>query len=235
LLFAGESIFEGTSPLPAIIGILGVLGSLLGLVAARRTASPRTGLLIAAPAIVVLIQFVLLADGKTAEYGRFALLPDVALAFAAAGVIGRLPISWRERALASALLVASTLFFGSRYDLNFLADNRSDSTRRVAARVIQRLEAQSNRLAVWAEPAPYCMPPVDLFHWNIILLPKDAESAAPNTITVRPVDGPTPIPPGAAKIDSVIEPDRPDSPISWANKPFEILKWYHMRTSNIQH
>ena len=46
-------------------------------------------LLLAAPAVLILAQFVALAAGKPGEYGRFAVLPDVALGIAAVVGISR--------------------------------------------------------------------------------------------------------------------------------------------------
>ncbi|HUB27733.1 MAG TPA: hypothetical protein VL992_20075, partial [Tepidisphaeraceae bacterium] len=65
-------------------------------------------------------------------------------------------------------------------------------------------------LAVYADPAPYCLPPVDLDGWKIIRLPKDYE-----THNILP------------PADIVIWPDdRPDgifwTPLSWAQKHFAV-------------
>jgi hypothetical protein len=179
-----------------------------------RSRSWAVALLLAAPATLVLVQFVLLARGKTAEYARFALVPDAAMAIAAVAAVHRLRISARERIIASVLLVAGTLFFGMRYDLNFLADIRDDSTRRIAALAIERQKQQCDQLVTWAEPAPYCMPAVDLFHWQIVLLPAGSTQIPKDCISVRPVDYPD------ASTPEV--PERASSPISWANKPMHV-------------
>jgi len=181
------------------------------------------GLLLAAPALLVLIQFVLLADGKSAEYARFALMPDIALVICAAALIHHLKFNPREKAMGSVLLIASTLYFGIRYDLNFMMDDRDNSTRRTAAEQIEAYKGHANALVIWAEPAPYCLPPVDLFRWKLLLMPRG--SAAPaGTVSIRPVDEPSPAPNDARKISKSAEPNRASSPISWANKPFEILE-----------
>jgi hypothetical protein len=175
------------------------------------------GLLLAAPAILVLIQFILLAQGKAAEYARFAVTLDVVIAIAAAALIEQLRMKPREKILLAVWLVGATLFYGCRYDINCFLDNRSDSSRRLAAMKISRLASQADVLAVWSEPAPYCTPPVDLFKWKIVLLPRSSDALAANTgkgvVSVRPVDE---LP------DSRTEVLRPASPISWADKPFEI-------------
>ena len=62
------------------------------------------------------------------------------------------------------------------------------------------------RLAVVAEPAPYVMPPVDLWRWELVLLPRNGAEPAPGDVLVRVIDqGP-----------------RAAAPISWAAKPFKI-------------
>ena len=47
-----------------------------------------TGLLLAALALTALLPFLLLADGKTADYGRFALVPAACSSIGAAGALG---------------------------------------------------------------------------------------------------------------------------------------------------
>jgi hypothetical protein len=209
LFFSARSIITGLSPLPALVAALGMI---YGGLSRKRPGA--IALLLAAPVVLVIMQFVLLAEGKTAEYARFALLPDVAIAIYAVVAIDRLPIAPRERSLAMALLVGITLFFGGAYDLNCLADNRPDSTRRLAAKAIDEDKLQHNLLVTWAEPAPYCMPAFDLFHWEIALLPAGSSQLPHDCISVRPVDYPAS--PSAAGSDRII------TPISWANKPFEI-------------
>ena len=167
----------------------------------------RGGLVLAAPAVVVLVQFVLLAAGKPAEYGRFAIVPAAMLTIAAAAAVVRLPATARERTMASALLVVVTAFFGSRYLINFVADGRPGSTRMAAAKQLDATNLTANRLAVWADPAPYGLPPVDLFSWRIELLPPGSPVPA-GAVGVRPTDVGGAVP----------------SPISWANKPFAVTR-----------
>jgi hypothetical protein len=207
LYMTWRSLLEGISYGPLILGLAGVLICIF-----QRN---RFALIPAAVGAIVLIQFILLAEGKTAEYARFALTLDVLLAIAAAGAIAELPITAREKQLACTLLVAGTLFYGIRYDINFIADNSSHSTRRDSADAIAEATHQSTILNVYAEPAPYCLPPVDLFHWQIFLQPRDAKFApAPAAVGIRTVDYP--------RLINPLAPVRASSPISWANKPFEI-------------
>jgi hypothetical protein len=208
LINSAKLIMEGTSPGLLIIGLTGV--------AFLSTAERKKSLLAVAVAGLVLLQFILLARGKPAEYARFALAVDVFLALAAAALVGHLPVTPREKALAAMLAVAGTLYFGLRYDINFFADTRPNSTRMESAQTLARNSSRSKLLYVYAEPAPYCLPPVDLFDWQIVLLPRgsDIASHGPGTTTVIAVDTPRDFDP--------LSPPRVVSPISWANKPFEI-------------
>lgn len=169
------------------------------------------GWLLAAPALLVLLQYVLLARDKPAEYARFALTLDVALAITAAVAVGmmrRKPLQW----LTAMLLVGSTALSGGAYVANFIEDTRPNSTRRSAANELARIERPGRVLAVWAEPAPYCLPPVNLFDWRIVLLPKGTEPVQfaadrdwpPDFVSVRPTD------------------DQTNTPASWSNKKFVV-------------
>jgi hypothetical protein len=60
---------------------------------------------------------------------------------------------------------------------------------------------ENRKLAVYAEPAPYCQPPVDLFATEWWLLPP-AQEARANDVSVRVLDEGT--------------------RISWANKQFDV-------------
>ena len=82
-------------------------------------------------------------------------------------------------------------------------------------------------LGVVAEPAPYDMPPVDLFEWQILLLPAKATAEMVDRcdVLVRPW-GTRPFAPPAAVASH--RPDPPvlleldPKPISWADKRFDI-------------
>jgi 4-amino-4-deoxy-L-arabinose transferase-like glycosyltransferase len=228
LTITGRSIVEGMSLAPAVVGmlalvVLSVVGGKFIRDTGRRPVSQfGFGLLLVAPAAVVLVQMILLAQEKTAEYARFGLFTDTAIALTAAALIGSLGLKAGEKRMLALLLVGGTLFYGVRYDINFVLDSGADSTRRTAAESIDTCSQRENELAVWAEPAPYCLPPVDLFTWRIVLLPagSDLSGISPGAIAVRPVDYPTTLPIGIRRFTPQIEYPRPFSPISWANKPF---------------
>ncbi len=202
---AARLVVAGASPVPVV---LAVAAGLLAVRRRRLTGGP--GWLLGVVAAGVAVQFVVLAAGKPAEYARFALTLDVALAIAAAVAATRLPVRPREAAGLGVLLVASTALFGLRYDLNYLADGRPASTRRVAAVQLAALARPGRMLAVRGDPAPYGLPPVDLFTWRIVRVPAEGTGVvSPDAVSVVPTD--------TAPAHSV------SSPISWAGKPFDIV------------
>jgi hypothetical protein len=201
VLNAGRLMVAGTSPVPAIVAVVGAI-----LLVRRRG----TGWLLVVPAVAVAVPFALLAAGKPAEYARFALTLDVAIGVLAATAVAHLPLRPREGLLAGALLVACTALYSLPYDLNFLADAGPRSTRLAAARQLAGQATPGRALVVTADPAPYGLPPVDLFIWRIILQPATGPAAdvGPNGLAVRPTD----------RVSRGLP-----SPISWANKPFDIV------------
>src|SRR5207245_1431384 len=108
---------------------------------------------------------------KPAEYARFALTLDAVLAIAVAAAIGTIRRADVARA-AAVVLVASTAYAGFWYVRNFVAGASDRSTRHATAEALATFQRPDRVLAVWAEPAPYCLPPVDLFDWRIVLLPR---------------------------------------------------------------
>ncbi|HSV14608.1 MAG TPA: glycosyltransferase family 39 protein [Tepidisphaeraceae bacterium] len=172
----------------------------------RLTAEPwALGPLFIAPAALVALQFVLLARDKPAEYARFALTLDVMLAIATAKALSMLtPTAARGAAV---MLLALSAVAGGKYVAHFRGDHGDQSTRLRAAIELQRQSRPGRTLAVLAEPAPYCLPPVNLFDWRIVLLPRGGDpSQLPSSdwASVWPQD-----------VSS-------DAPISWANKPMRI-------------
>jgi hypothetical protein len=123
-------------------------------------------LLVFAPAVLVTVQFVMFATNKPPEYARFALILDVALligAFVLAASARRL---WFRHAIVAALVVA-TAIHGSFYVLAFLRDCRPITSRLATAEDLKGRDT----IRVAAEPAPYNMPPVDLFRTRLVLNP----------------------------------------------------------------
>jgi hypothetical protein len=173
-------------------------------------------MLLAGPFILIAGQYVLLADGKPAEYGRFAIYLDIVLAIAAWSGISWIAVAGVRRPVALVLL-AITIISGASYIFAFCRDN----TRVHAAERIL-IFGEARGIGVWAEPAPYCMPPVDLFRNHLLLLPRNAQvSRTPCSLVVATTDNPLSTPPLSGFERQTIQ-GRRAAPISWADKPFEI-------------
>jgi Dolichyl-phosphate-mannose-protein mannosyltransferase len=203
-------IIAGMSPLLACAGGAGAIALAVKARKRGRSAQRLSGILLATVAVALAIPYVTLAAGKPGEYGRFALVPDVALAMAAVMAMEAFGRRWAIAAVG--LLLGVTAVFGARYVAGFVGDAGADSSRMIAAAALRA--APRDRLAIAAEPAPYCLPPVDLFRWKLLLL-RRWDSAEADRIadgSCRAVDQPA------------------DgwwmwaTPLSWAQKPFEISR-----------
>ena len=214
---AVKLICAGESPLLMIAGVVAT--------AWMTKRGGQTGWLLLAVAMPVIIQFFLLASGKPAEYARFALLPDIILAIAA--VVGcssvRSPLL---RWTLVALLCLTTVSGGTSYLLQFHRDAGNSPTRLIAAEHLESLrEAGAATLAIDAEPAPYCLPPVNLFDWKIVLLARGASTPDWADVRIDPVDV-APAAAGAAsngrRLKYWNEPLLLSTPITWAAKSFAV-------------
>jgi hypothetical protein len=215
-------IGEGTSLLLAVAGVLGAISLGARAWRLRRAASGAeqrrraAGLLLAIPTLVVAGAFVIFAAGQPADYARFALPFDLFLLIEAVVAAATfIPGGWM-RGLAYALFIASTGYAGHLYLRDFLRDSSPETTRMQAAAEIRgKLPAGNGVLITPIEPAPWSMPPANLFEWKIIL---DLKSGAPlrpfkDAVSVRPID----VAPGPKLLTS--------TPISWACKPFEVTSF----------
>jgi hypothetical protein len=168
------------------------------------------GLLLALPAVIVAAQFAPLGADKPGEFGRFLLLPDVFLAIEAVVAAGTFFRPGRLRTAVIAAVLAATGVAGGVYLRGFVRDSRDTPLRLAEAeRLRHYLRSGFTRMAVVAEPAPYGLPPVDLFRWQILKLPDgtDPSTAGGADVLVRAVDNPGR---GVA------------ARISWADKPFQV-------------
>jgi len=159
----------------------------------RELAPQVVGFVLLAPALLTAAQFVALAAGKPAEYARFAIVPVTVL------LIGMLVLAkvLRNVRVAMALLVASQVFLGLLYVAAFVADAQPETSRLRAARVI--VNEVHGTLRISAEPAPYVLPPVNLFDRPLVLDPTSPD------VLLKP--------------DTLLQ-----APIGWANKSFEVVK-----------
>lgn len=192
-------------------------------------------LVLVVPAAVFFIQFVLIGAGKPGEYGRFGIFPNAALAIGAGCVLAA---AIRRRAILGLALtvfaVAGTAWFGWGYLSNFRADAMGNGSRIALARLIQeesRLAAEegtSLEIAVLRDPAPYCFPPIHFAETQVVLYPSLEQfrtvTRPGRAILLEPVD--VPMPPDPPELSSRYEsafPSSPVTPISWANKPFQVI------------
>lgn len=214
IVTTGWLLGAGTSPVLAILGAVGALALGARAIGKRADHSPAevrrraAGLLLAAPALGVLAQCLLVATGKPGEFGRFMLLADIFLAFEAVVATATFVPRASGRAIVAVVMVVSTGVAGLLYVRGFVRDSRPVTGRILEARRLRALnEVGFDTLAIFAEPAPYCMPPVDLFRWEMTLLPK---GSAPGDgmklaeVSIQSADAPSP------------------TPISWADKPFDL-------------
>jgi hypothetical protein len=202
---------EGLSLPATIAGLIAVIVLSLR----RGDGQSRRGWLLAFPAILMAGQFVLLAHDQPAEYGRFAVTLDIILAVATANAIA---LAQRRRAVVAFLVLLWMTGAGLRYVVNFLVDDSGIGNRYVAFHVLNGLKESTSVLVIWTEPAPFSLPPVDLFKWKIVLLPRRTDAGqfqlGEPWVSVRPVDQP---------LSGLNDPVWTYAPISWANKPFEII------------
>jgi hypothetical protein len=213
---AGELITAAASPAFAIAGAVGLV-----ILIFRRVDLSRKLLLVVSLPIVV--QFVMLASEKPGEYARFALFPAIVLMLCAIMEIGRLP---RFRSIAAGVLCAACAVWSIGYVWHFGRDSIERTPRIIVA---ERLEATRERgartLAVYSDPAPYCLPPVNLFEWKILLLDPGAAPPDDVDVLIKPVDevAATTMPMRGYQILYWTRPRLLNTPISWASKPFQAI------------
>jgi hypothetical protein len=209
-------MIEAASGLVLLFGMFGLAAGATG-----RRARAHPAWLLAVPAVLVLLQFVVFAAGQPAEYARFAVFAAIALAISA-GLFAGLQDRPVLRLAFPLLLVAATVRRGAAYELSCIRDARETPSRMLAAEGLHELAAKGGRnLAVCNEPAPYAVPPVNLFEWRIWLMPRGQTALDPAQgmdVAVMAVDdlASTPSTPGASLHSTIPR----DAPMSWADKVF---------------
>ena len=171
----------GASPIVAFIGAIGILALGWRAIQVRRSVEPAelrrraTGLLLAIPALVVSGQFVAFAAGKPGEFARFMLLADLFLLVEAVVVVATFIRNVPVRRIGGASIVVSAAIPAFFYLRGFIRDSRPETSRILAAEDLQSRHVSGRpKLAVFSEPAPYCLPPVNLFDMDMILFPANA-------------------------------------------------------------
>jgi hypothetical protein len=242
LLNEARLVGEGMSVPLALAGAVGAIVLGLRAISVRKDSSEHeknrraTGLLLAVPALLVAGQFALIGAGKPGEFGRFMLLPDIFLMIEAVVAIATyLPepveqpvfsargLAWSQnrrgvvRTITATVLLAATGLGAFTYVNGFYADSQPLTTRQREAVEIQlRYQAGARSLALASDPAPYCLPPVDLFQWTLMKVPGltgssgNSTTKGPADLIVVPVD------------KAADQPFLMSTPISWASKPFRV-------------
>ncbi|MFH0982479.1 MAG: glycosyltransferase family 39 protein, partial [Planctomycetota bacterium] len=221
-----ELTVEGAT-LPVVV--IGVIGLSIAIYRRRWETLP-----LVIPAGLIFVQFVLLGAGKPAEYARFGVFPNTALAIATACALGG---PWRQErrvapwVIAAALIVLTTGYRGWGYLYNFHKDARPDNTRAQFGPVFERSatrDAADGRpvVCVLADPAPYGLPPMNFSRIRLLRYPSlEAYTADPRGALVMPADT-NPAADRHAAMSGCIPAEgtggRPYSPISWANKPMVL-------------
>lgn len=220
---------EGTAPLLAAGGVAGIVTLIVSAALRRDWAIRSSAWLLIGPAGLVLAQFTWFAGGQPGDYGRFAIFVDIVLVIAAV-VGGYYLLAWREWRPELLLMVGlAAAIPGSRYYGGFVSDAIKPTTRTNAAQLIEaRRLAGARTVGVFAEPAPYVVPPLNLFDWQVVLLPKGYQPQTdpnPPDLIVRATDDLSPPAENWAVryewefVNTAGDP----APMRWAAKPFIIL------------
>ncbi len=211
-------IGEGTSMIILLAGVVGWLTLHFSPPVLRKQL-----VLLALPAIAITALYAVVAAGKPGEFGRFFILPDVALLIGAVMALRRFTHARIQRLVGSFLLFLIA-WAGAKYLAGFEYDARGSGTRDRLAAMIAKVSKSENAIVVYTEPAPYCFPPADLFQNRVLLLPlqQSIETSSVDWF-IRPID----------RVDSRVIPITTyftnvsirgsTTPISWADKPFVVF------------
>ncbi len=229
-----ELTIEGAT-LPVLV--LGIL-ALAGVTARANRRNDPTIWVLVVPAGIFFLQFVAIGAGKPAEYGRFGIFPNAALAIGTACLLNArlLRKHWFLRLVFPAFVIAWVAAFGGGYLRSFHADTTDRASRImladriVAHRSNAKADSAEPLVIVFSEPAPYCCPPLDFTRRDVRLWrssqPVASFHSQPPWMSVRTSDAET------WRLTDVAGLllrelgiwegfDRP-TPMSWANKPFRV-------------
>jgi hypothetical protein len=226
-----ELTIEGATLPMVVVGLLALVAAIV-----RKNS-------VAIPLIVVaalfFLQFVLIGAGKPAEYGRFGIFTNTALAIGAACVFST---RWPNdqpivRGSWAVFVTAWVALSGAMYLYNFTADTSPYGSRLKAVRQVDRWvqtvhhAGRRPTIAVTAEPAPYCCPPLAFSSIDVTLVASDSRTPRGPDTTWRVLEQkPSWVSPTIGTVLRELwneEDERrfeyaPDTPISWANKLFSL-------------
>ncbi|UCC31602.1 MAG: hypothetical protein JSU86_04845, partial [Phycisphaerales bacterium] len=155
---------------------------------------------LAVPAAVLFLQFVMIGAGKPAEYGRFGVFTNTALAIGTACLLARRWTRLREIVnwIPAAFIVLWVAYFGLAYLFNFHADTTDVGSRsRLAGLGGRRLDGPASGrcamgLAVLAEPGPYSLPPTNFSRTDVLLFRSSdhflTTAGSLGAVLIEPVD-----------------------------------------------
>ncbi len=221
-----ELTLEGAT-LPILV--FGLIALIIVLIRKNRSVIP-----LAVPAAVFFLQFVLIGAGKPAEYGRFGIFTNTALAIGASCLLARRWTGLREIVnwIPASFVVIWVGLFGAMYLSNFQLDATSSGSRINLAEHLRDIPPGS-LVGVTADPGPYCCPPLNFSNMELLLVRNAGQLAGlsgPERAFIRPVDRQEvvrrlvcawtedPQDPWAHRWRMTAE-----TPISWANKPFDLF------------
>ena len=152
---------------------------------------------------------------------------SIALAIAAIAGVHHWVRSRLTAGLIITVLLVATISSGLRYLNNFVRDVSHRNTRAVGGQWVDSLaNGYPATIAVWAEPAPYAVPPVNLFRNRLLLLPPGyvpSETQVTADIFIQAVDSrPRERESWSRNFARQVILRGQPSPLSWADKPFVI-------------
>ena len=220
----GLSVEGATLPIVA----LGTVAFIVAVVRKNSTAIP-----LVVSAGLFFLQFVLIGAGKPAEYGRFGIFTNTALAIGAGCLLAQRSAPSSVRVTASMLVIAWVGAGGAAYIENFRIDATSRNSRTELAETMTswatalRTERSPLSIALLSDPAPYCCPPLPFSISKVVLVRSHRAAAQvhPDTLwcLLHPLElsGEFIHEPGVMLQETVSKGGAwRDTPISWANKPF---------------
>jgi hypothetical protein len=113
------------------------------------------------------------------------------------------------------LITVRLTVIGASYAWHFIRDSGDRPTRLIVAdRLAHLADKGATTVAVSAEPAPYALPPMDLWQWQIWLDP--TSSRRDYDVTIAAVDH------HSTDRANWIRPRLFPTPITWAAKPWDV-------------